>query len=473
MSDLGHAPLPADLFDDVHQALSQWGKTTAVGSLGRLHLVQRVRQTTGCSELQACNQVLLAALDLLERQDAEGARVLRLRFLEGLKMYQVANRLNRSEPVCYKLQRRALERVSQILASEEQQLRIAQSRTAIERLGLPPYGRLFGVGEAIDELLDLLRSDTDPWLILLEGIGGIGKTSLADAVLRQAIANSYFNGYGWVTARPQVIRLSGRIETVTAPTLTADDLIEDLARQVLGASQLPVPLSVQALLPQLRQRLDGSPHLIVVDNLETVTDLLVLLPTLRLLAKPSKLLLTSRRSLQAESIIYRYSVPELAKEAACDLVRHEARLRNATHLIAAGQDELDAIYSTVGGNPLALRLIVGQSLFHDLPSILDSLKQARGQPAEQLFTYIYRQAWEDLDDPDRCVLLLMPLTPPQGADIDLLTRISGIDRAGLQDSLSRLVQLNLVDRGGDLQRSRYSIHPLTQIFLQEQAAKWR
>ncbi|MCB0250885.1 MAG: hypothetical protein KDI07_20080 [Anaerolineae bacterium] len=471
--DISENNLSSDaLRDDVAAALSQWSKGGAASPLGYLRLVHKARQETGAGEVRAANQVLLMGVDALERESAEQAKLLRWRYLDGLTMLHVANRLNRSEPACYRLQRQAIERLAEILLASEQQLRDTQAALAVEKLGVPPYESLFGVDSFVDRLLDMLAVAEAPWLVLLEGIGGIGKTSLADALLRRAIGAGAFAGFGWVTARRQILRLSGAMKTVATPTLTTDELIECLAKQLMPDTPLPLPFRVDTTLPLLRGRLNARPHLIVVDNLETVIDLETLLPTLRLLAKPSKFVLTSRSSLQDEASIYHFPVPELSQHHAMQLLRHEARSRNAHLLAAASDEDLRSITATVGGNPLALRLVVGQTLIHDLPAILDSLRAARGQAIQQLYSYIYRQAWEGLNETAQRALLAMPLMPPPGRDAAFLSRVSGLALSDVQNALSMLVNLNLVDRGGDLQSSCYSIHPLTRTFLLEQVAKW-
>lgn len=472
--DISENNLSSDaLRDDVAAALAQWSKGGAASPLGHLRLVQKARQETGAGEVRAANQVLLNGIDALERESPEQAKLLRWRFLDGMTMLHVANRLNRSEPACYRVQRQAIERLAEILLARELHLRDAQAALAVEKLGLPPYECLFGVDNILDQLLDLLAAPEAPWLVLLEGIGGIGKTSLADALLRSAIAAGTFHGFAWVTARRQIMRLTGRVETVATPALTTADLIERLAEQAMAGTPLPVPFTVDTALPLLRGRLNALPHLIVLDNLETVVDLETLLPTLRLLAKPSKFVLTSRSSLLAEASIYHFQVPELCQCRAIQLLRHEATLRNAHLLAAASDDDLASITATVGGNPLALRLVVGQTLIHDLPTILDSLRTARGRATEELYTYIYRQAWQGLDATAQRALLAMPLVPPPGRDATFLSRVSGLAMGEVHDALQMLVRRNLVDHGGDLHSSRYSIHPLTRTFLLEQVAQWQ
>ncbi|MEA3338008.1 MAG: NB-ARC domain-containing protein [Chloroflexota bacterium] len=462
------------LREQVKKTLSQWGKGSSEHALKHLQLVRKRSRESGVSQTQAANQVLFEALERLEMEAPQGARILQLHYLEGMSMQQVANRSNRAQASCFNIQRRAIDRLAKIIDRQESELLESMAREATARLGLPSYDRLFGVDAHLDELQSLVRRSAQPWLILLEGIGGIGKTSLADALARRVLAEGDFDGIVWTTARKQVFRLSGHIETVVDPVLSAEALVERLAEQVIGdMALLPVPFDIDRVLPILQQHLDERPHLLVIDNLETVVDLETLLPSLASLANPSKVLLTSRTGLQDMPNIFRLNVPPLSQDDARALLRYEAQLRNAVHLAAASDGDLNAIYASTGGNPLVLRLVVGQTLVHDLPTILQSLGEARGQTVDQLYTYIYWQAWNNLDENAQRALLVMPLVPPKGQDLDFLVRISGLDRAQMVDALESLVNLNLVDRRGDLHQSRYTIHPLTHGFLQEQVAKWQ
>jgi hypothetical protein len=211
----------------------------------------------------------------------------------------------------------------------------------------------------------------------------------------------------------------------------------------------------------------------VVDNLETVVDVAALLPTLRRLVNPSKVILTSRVHLSSESAILALTVPQLSASAACELVRAEGELRNAPWLVEADDDALAPIYETVGGNPLALRLVAGQAIVHALPTVLGNLRAARGRSAEQLYIFIYRGAWNDLDEKAQRTLLALPLAPPSGASLEHLVQMSGLSEEAVHNALEDLVRRSLVDVRGDLYRRRYTIHSLTRTFLLEQVAKWQ
>jgi hypothetical protein len=78
----------------------------------------------------------------------------------------------------------------------------------------------------------------------------------------------------------------------------------------------------------LRSSLKRTPHLIVIDNLETVQDVDVLLAHLRDLADPTRFVLTSRHNLYHEHDIHHFAVPELDHTQALTLMRFEATIRN-------------------------------------------------------------------------------------------------------------------------------------------------
>ncbi|MCB0023369.1 MAG: hypothetical protein KDD91_10090, partial [Caldilinea sp.] len=110
---------------------------------------------------------------------------------------------------------------------------------------------------------------------------------------------------------------------------------------------------------------------------------------------------------------------------------------------------------------------------HSLPAILHDLATVNSRKVESLYTFIYRRAWDNLDEPGRRLLLAMPLTDSLGADLDFLAAVSALEEDELRHALDALVMLNLIDARGALQHRRYSIHSLTRTFLQEQVAKWQ
>lgn len=470
---LDSATWSEDLYQNILRAFRQWNDVSASSPLKELSLFRRAQQASGATEHQVTNKILLDELNTLEGTKPEYARILRLRFLDGMTGFEVANRLNLSQATVERKQSEAIHALAAILAEQEDAALQAHRARFVARLEAPFYDRLFGVENHLDALSDLLTTNESMWLLLIEGMGGIGKTSLADALMRRAIDRNLFEDFGWISARQQRFQLSGNIRAVNASALTAESLVETLATQLLVDTPLSVPFSAKQAFPLLQTRLKQIPHLIVVDNLETVADVEGLLPTLQRLADPSKFVLTSRKSIQDEVTVYPFKVPALRETDALNLVRHEAGLRNQPELATGSDEQLRPIFDTVGGNPLALRLVVGQSHIHALPDILENLQEARGQAVENLYSYIYRYAWDHLDDLTRRVLVAMPFVPENGGDLAYLAKVSGLAMPDLSNGLAQLVMLNLIDRNGDLAESRYTIHSLTRTFLHKQVVAWQ
>jgi hypothetical protein len=324
----------------------------------------------------------------------------------------------------------------------------------------------------IGELTALLKQTAGPWLLSIEGIGGIGKTTLAAAVVRKLAAETVYEEFGWVSAQPIGLDLCGHLYTRTQPAASVAALIGALAGQLLPAGDSADMCTLEARLAALRMRLAQVPHLIVIDNLETVLDLHDLLPTLHTLANPSRFVLTSRRRLIAEPHVHLHAVPELSADQALLLLRQTAQEHELPALANCRDEDLLPIYAAVGGNPLALLLVVGQTHVRPLHAVLADLAEARIQPLQTLFDYIYRQVWDELCELDRRVLLVVASAQVTDLDAPTLGAVCGLPVAEVTAALQRLIQANLVYTQGDLDTCRYRVHSLTYRFLQGMATGW-
>jgi len=438
-----------------------------------LYQFRKLYRETGHTPRHITNSLLFTAMERLQQHHHADRQLLQLRFWDQWSISQLAHHYSVAESTVYKLQQQAIQQLTETLREMEEQACLEQQQRLLHRLAAPTYGELVGVQPYIEQLLACLREPHVPWLVAIEGLGGIGKTSLADVVMRRLIDQIAFDEIGWVSARQNQLNLGGAITVEAQPALTAAGMVEALAYQLLPALNDTTAQGAHDLLPRLRKVLKQTPHVIVIDNLETLVDVESLLPTLYDLANPSKFLLTSRQRLYMAPNIYHFTVPELSEANALHLIRREAANRNLPTLATAPDHALLPIYATVGGNPLALRLVVGQTHIYPLASILDHLRKAQGQTAENLYTYIYQRAWDGLDVTSQDVLLVMPLVNPYGDDIETIAEVGGLETDVVWNALNHLVTLNLVDVRGDHQERRYSIHGLTRTFLHEQVLQWQ
>ncbi len=469
-------PLPADLDQRVHQALTEWYSAAPdPGPLAGLAVVQQAQASGGWAARRAANHVLTAALRRLEDSAPVDADLLRRRFVEEQTVFAAARALDMADSTFYKRQRQAIANLASVLGDMETAARSQRSAAAALRLPWIDHGRLFGIEALLRQIRDLLTAAEPPaWILMLTGLGGQGKTTVARSALEQIVqGGAEAWDVGWVSAQQQSFHPSGVIRPLHAPALTADDLLLALAAQLLPADARVAPFTSQRALAALQAHLRLTPHLVVIDNLETLVDVEALLPTLRRLANPSRFLLTSRKALPGEHDVYHLPVPELEEPDALALLRFEAGTRNMQAISQAGDADLRPIYETVGGNPLALKLIIGQLYVLPLPQVVDNLRQARGQKISDLYRYVYWQAWNQLDADAQDVLLGMPVFAQDGADLASIERISEVKGGRLGQALERLAHLSLINVAGDLWTRRYSIHRLTETFLLREVIRWQ
>ncbi len=465
--------------DDFEEALKQWKDLDIVRHLRRWHLVRRaLKQIEGDSVShlrQVVDALLLQGLRVVEAADPRNATIVRERFMNNVKVDTVAARLNLNVSRIYPLQNQAFAHLFTPLYEQELQALAQHQAIWQPRLETSTYTQLIGVESQMEALYQLLDAPQSPWLVAFEGIGGIGKTSFANRLIHHLVDYSHFEAFAWVTARQTSFTPAGQIFRISQPALRVDQLVDALLEKLgEGTLGFTTPAQKQAFL---YKRFKEQPHFVVIDNLETVEDVNTLLPLLQSWCNPSKFLLTSRERIELGSGLYHVAIRQLSETDAIRLVRHEAEGLNFSLLATASEEQIKPIFATVGGNPLALRLVVGQAFAHGLDTVLDDLRSARGAKVEALYTYIYRRAWDKLDDAARLTWMTLPLVDVKSATIEQVSAATidlptALDIHQVRFALDMLVRMNLVDCHGELNARRYAVHSLTRTFLYEQVARW-
>jgi len=170
------------------------------------------------------------------------------------------------------------------------------------------YSELFGRETITAKIARLLTSPTTPYMVALTGLGGCGKTAVADAVVRKIIAALLYQNVLWVrieTGKPST-SLEGLLGKLAVPLLPETTPVAQYGREIRG------------LLKQER-------YLIVIDNLEEEIEQLEWLQSLEEFCNPSKLLITSRRLPADLADIYLVNIPELSQAAAKRMLASQMR----------------------------------------------------------------------------------------------------------------------------------------------------
>jgi hypothetical protein len=134
----------------------------------------------------------------------------------------------------------------------------------------------------------------------------------------------------------------------------------------------------------------------------------------------------------------------------------------------APESELEPIYTVTGGNPLAIKLIVGQIHSLSFSVVLSRFGAVKGKPVEELLDFLYFAAWQALDANHRRILQAMLLVADEGR-LEQIAAAAELSEDEAAACLHRLTGLSLVNVSGGLHEKRYSLHQLAQAFIVRQS----
>lgn len=449
----------------VREALKSWrNELTDDGLLEECLLYHRACRRHATR--RAANDALLEeGIATLRSFHPDGAALLNIHFFGQRRAVDHAADLHISLANFYRRLEKMINQLASVLFRLEQEARRQRHFNLETRISGVSAVPLVGVAAPLLALQTLLTDPTSLPIVSIEGIGGIGKSTLAAALLRSLENDIRIDDFGWISASPATFEFAGILRPIGSPILSAADVIRALLQQLLPEVAAQPGILPEKALALLRTHLKAAPHLIAIDNFDTVEDKEILLSLLQSLAAPTRFVLTSRHQISFQRGIQIFPVHELNEADTLAFIRQAASWQGLYEVATAGDDELRPIHATVGGNPQALLLVVGQLHFHALELVLTDLRQVHTLPVENLYQFIYRRSWQLLDE-DARTLLQQLAGGSAGSTLELHS-------SSLTAALEQLLRLYLVMNTGNWRQARYSIHNLTRSFLQEQALRWR
>ncbi|MBN1993745.1 MAG: AAA family ATPase [Anaerolineae bacterium] len=333
------------------------------------------------------------------------------------------------------------------------------------------YHRLMGREQELKQLLAALREPERKPIIAVVGLGGIGKTALAQEAMGQCWREGIFDHIVWASAKPERFVGEGARKTEVSD-YGFESLLDDIGRQCGRMDLAKLPLAQKQAA--LKQFLRNKRVLVVMDNLETIPESDVFVDKVFQILGRSKLLITSRHQVRLERTFTLDLGGFLEKEGVAFL-REEGAERGIGVVAQAKPGDLLTIHQVTGGAPLAMKLVVGQASRLPLSQVLHNLQAANfAGPNYEFYRFIFKHSWNMLAVESQKVLVSMSVFDlANGSTTHALQQVSQLEFETVQAALDQLILLSFVDVLGNLAQRRYTLHPLTHYFiLSDIVKKW-
>lgn len=350
------------------------------------------------------NHILTTALERLALHDPIATEILHRYYWQHHSDGQIANNagFDMSRPTILRRRHQAIAQLADVIKLWEMDVR-SQWRTQ-QIAQLPTAQQIVGREQQIKEVVDLLRKKECD-VATLVGMGGIGKTVLARAIVKRLIDQFAI----------------GHILWLSVPAISVAALPNWIHEQVIQ-------------LPSNRQ------SLVIIDGIEQSAESAAITPYFI----GATFLMTSRVQPRIGITI---PVNPLNRTDTVTLLK---------------RDVPEALVERLGGHPHAIQ--IARALLETMPAerVLARLGAAENPLHMRLFTL----AWALLSPAARRLLHALRLTSSTGATDDHLLAFSTTD---LDETYAALYQLQILSLVTRQQQRRVVIHPLTDAFLATQA----
>ena len=354
------------------------------------------------------------------------------------------------------MEKEAIARYSKQIESITENVRAVEKTNVLASLPRRPY--FVGREQEIRTILQSLQPNSRTFIIGIEGIGGVGKSTLATEVSYRCIENDLFESVIWISAKESILTLHG-IEPVIPEAKSLSDILITIGT-TLGNPTIG-NLSIQDQIKRAYNLLARQTTLLVLDNFESLSknEQRDILDFLRRSPITLKVAITSRERVSEGQII---RLQGLSFEESNALLEWDAQQKNI-HLT---KDQNKYLVELTGGLPLALLWVQGQIavLGYSVTQVLDKLSLDTEIPILQ---YCFNHSWNLLRHNNEKKILYILALQPEAVSRGALKEIAGIeDIDDFDNAISDLLQLSLIDHETD--RDYFSILPLTRRFIRTQ-----
>ena len=343
---------------------------------------------------------------------------------------------------------------------------------------LPPrdYTKFIGRQSQLSNLLRRLAPDYNQHIITVNGIGGVGKTSLAlEAAFVCLEKNNPFYLNTLIPSFDAIIFASAKRELMRygkiVPRPKWQSKLQDILYtidNILPDTNIGIANDIEQQKMRIYEKIKRQRTLLIIDNFETIDsqeDKVLILDFLNQLPAPTKVIITTRESIggYGQSII---ELDELTKKESFELIQQhidiKAHFSTDTPEVLLNPQECEKIYKHFGGIPLALIYAIGQRANgYPLKTILEIPKDNNN--SEDISSFCFEGSVAPLRKTPAHNLLMSLAIFENPPTLQALAAVAGLatNSNNMTKGLITLKRLSLVRE----KERRYRILPLTREYL--------
>ncbi len=349
------------------------------------------------------------------------------------------------------------------------------SQDISQNLPAPNYTEFIGRKAEMSRLLELLSYKHSAHIITVDGIGGVGKTSIVLEAAYRCLAASReekqgivkdkkdkakeiptFDAIIFTSAKEQILTAAGMLFAPQARRnlrdifKTISDTLDD--RRITQANP-----NEQEQIDIVRQSLARKRTLLIVDNMETMRDTKNILSFLYDLPNNVKVVITTREQV----VFVPIRLPNLSKEDGLRLIKQQAEEK----FVRITQSQAKELYDHTAGVPIAIVYSIGRiARGYPLQSVLTSLANHHGDVAK----FCFQESVQALGFSQRQLLMSLAIfnKAPQW---EVLAEVAGLatNPSAVNDGLATLQQFSLITQENEC----YSMLSLTREYALSELAQ--
>lgn len=305
-----------------------------------------------------------------------------------------------------------------------------------------------------DDELDALAEQVTRGVLAIDGMAGIGKTTLA-VELAHRLAARFPDGQLFID-------LQANTDEELEPAQALSRLLA-----MLNKTPAQRPATAAEWGEVWRATLGSRAVLVVLDNAASTEQVEHLLPG----ATNSLVLVTSRRRLDGLRV-------RGAATYSLDILPHPAAVELFTSVGRQGEDPavIDEIVRLCGGLPLAIRLVAAALAARPSWTVADMAEELRDEQTRlramraenKSVRAAFELSYRRLADHEQAVFRRLGLHVPGDLGLPAAVALGGSGRAASRDAMEKLVEYSFVK---EIARHRYRLHDLMRQFARECASE--